>query len=204
MSVSTERTSTPSRRDRKKAQRRQEIYETALELFASKGFDNVTVDDITETVDIGKGTFFNYFPSKDDLLVEYRRRLMDEVHSHSERVDEPTARASFKSYFRKFIRCIRRDGAIFDILLRQVLARPAEVELGEDWVTRRHRIFDRFLSSSTQRGEINPDVDVALVAEMIVDHWTGTLLEWAYRGKKFSLEAKMTKKLDLLFDALAR
>jgi AcrR family transcriptional regulator len=37
-------------------------------LIAERGFPNVTVEDITEAADVGKGTFFNYFATKDHVL----------------------------------------------------------------------------------------------------------------------------------------
>ena len=57
-----------SRRDRKAAETRIRLFRCALQLFADRGFPNVTVEDITEAADVGKGTFFNYFASKDHVL----------------------------------------------------------------------------------------------------------------------------------------
>jgi len=47
------------------------LFRSALDLFARKGFANTTVEDITEAADVGKGTFFNYFPSKDHILLAF-------------------------------------------------------------------------------------------------------------------------------------
>src|SRR6201993_3188849 len=56
------------RRERRAAETRLKLFRSALQLFAERGFPNVTVEDITEAADVGKGTFFNYFNSKDHVL----------------------------------------------------------------------------------------------------------------------------------------
>jgi AcrR family transcriptional regulator len=50
---------------------RERLYRAALELFAERGFLETTVVDITEAADVGKGTFFNYFPTKEHVLAAY-------------------------------------------------------------------------------------------------------------------------------------
>ena len=61
---------TLSRRERKKLETRQALLEAAAALFHEQGYDETTVEAITEQADVAKGTFFNYFPSKEDLLGE--------------------------------------------------------------------------------------------------------------------------------------
>ena len=62
------------RRERKKKAIRDAIFKTARKLFIDKGFENTSVEDITEQVDIAQSTFFNYFPRKEDLLAEIFKR----------------------------------------------------------------------------------------------------------------------------------
>src|SRR5579859_3717396 len=61
----------PGRRERRSAETRERLFRAALDLFARKGFTETTVEDITEAADVGKGTFFNYFPSKDHILLAF-------------------------------------------------------------------------------------------------------------------------------------
>jgi len=75
-----------SRRESKKRELREAIYETAMTLFLEKGFDNVTVEDITHQIEIAKGTFFNYFPNKESILLYFMRRHLDEVKDQIHRV----------------------------------------------------------------------------------------------------------------------
>jgi AcrR family transcriptional regulator len=57
-----------SRRERKKEETRRRIFEVAIALFRAQGFEATTVDEITEKADVGRGTFFNYFPKKEAVL----------------------------------------------------------------------------------------------------------------------------------------
>jgi AcrR family transcriptional regulator len=56
------------RRERKKRQTRDAIAKTALQLFAERGYDEVTVSDVAAAADVAVTTVFNYFKTKEDLF----------------------------------------------------------------------------------------------------------------------------------------
>ncbi|WP_162523533.1 TetR/AcrR family transcriptional regulator [Calorimonas adulescens] len=53
------------------------IIDCALELFKQRGFDNVTINDICNAVNITKRTFYYHFKSKDDLLGKFYTKVYD-------------------------------------------------------------------------------------------------------------------------------
>lgn len=55
-------------RERKKIETRQHIADIAAGLFAERGFEAVTVDEVAEAATVSKKTVFNYFPTKEDLV----------------------------------------------------------------------------------------------------------------------------------------
>ena len=64
-----------SRRERKKTAVRSQILSTAIGLFSRNGFDAVTIDEIAIAADVGKGTIYNYFATKEDIVVAFMADL---------------------------------------------------------------------------------------------------------------------------------
>ncbi len=60
-----------SRRERRRIETRDRLFEAATRLLSERDFDSVTVEMITEAADVGKGTFFNYFANKEGIVAYY-------------------------------------------------------------------------------------------------------------------------------------
>lgn len=78
-------------RERKKAMTRLALEDAALELFAAKGFDHTTVDEIADACNVSRRTFFRYFSSKEDIFSgdkdEHHARIFSIIASRP--ADEP-------------------------------------------------------------------------------------------------------------------
>jgi AcrR family transcriptional regulator len=68
-----------SRRERKKLETRHSLMEAALRLFAEHGYEATTVKDITRAADVAKGTFFNYFETKEAVLPAIAARRLEQL-----------------------------------------------------------------------------------------------------------------------------
>src|ERR1700738_4116673 len=86
----------PDRRQRRSTETRERLFRAALRLFAEKGFAETTVEDITNAADVGKGTFFNYFPSKDHLLIAFSDMQLSKLQTTVDQMrDRPQPMRSF-------------------------------------------------------------------------------------------------------------
>jgi len=59
-------------RERKRRQTRERISEAAIALFLERGFDATTIDDIAAAADVSKRSFFDYFPTKEDVIFAWQ------------------------------------------------------------------------------------------------------------------------------------
>jgi AcrR family transcriptional regulator len=80
-------------RDRKKRQTRQQLTDTATEMFLERGFDNVRVADIAQACGVSEKTVFNYFPTKESLIVDHPEAMMAALRNALADPDTPPVEA---------------------------------------------------------------------------------------------------------------
>ena len=73
-----------SLRERQKERRRARIYSVAIDLFKRGGFQTTTATDIARASNVSRGTFFNYYPYKEAVLLDYGSEVMDRLRDHAE------------------------------------------------------------------------------------------------------------------------
>ncbi|MFE7131018.1 TetR family transcriptional regulator [Streptomyces sp. NPDC057638] len=87
-------------RERKKRETRLAIHQAAMELFATRGFDQVSVAQVAEAAHVSKVTVFNYFPTKEDLvMVPLAERVADPGRPVRERAPGQSAVGALRREF---------------------------------------------------------------------------------------------------------
>src|SRR5258708_9880493 len=64
-------------RERNKQKVTQRIITTAVELFKTRGYHQTTIDEIAEKAEVSRRTLFNYFPTKEALLLPWAQEILD-------------------------------------------------------------------------------------------------------------------------------
>jgi AcrR family transcriptional regulator len=192
------------RRLRRRVEIRERLFRSALDQFAKKGFANTTVEDITEAADVGKGTFFNYFPSKDHILLAFGEMQLAKLEAAIEQ-----ARSSNMS-MEEFLRALpermtqepTRNPAIVRTLLQAYLSTNVVREAMVDMQARVHALHTQIMEMGQERGEIRTDFKASEMASVFRQTIFGTLLMWSLYGDA-SLPDRIRTALDVLWTGLA-
>jgi len=197
-------TAAPDRRQRHSAEIRERLFRAALQLFAERGFTETTVEDITEAADVGKGTFFNYFPSKDHILLafgEMQLAKLEQAVAQARETNEPMP---------EFLRALgvrmtqepTRNPAIIRALLQAYLSTTPVREAMVDLQRRVHALHTQMIQLGQERGEIRSDLPAADIAHVFRQTIFGTLLIWSLYGDA-TLHARIEAAFNLLWSGLA-
>ncbi|HEV8664041.1 MAG TPA: TetR family transcriptional regulator [Candidatus Methylomirabilis sp.] len=170
-----------SRRARRRAETRARILRAALGLFARQGFFATTVEQITEAADVGKGTFFNYFPSKEHVLAgfgEMQLRRLRTALGASPHDAEP-AREAFRRLLYALAEEPGRSPALVRSLLVANLSSEPVRQLMRRNLERGRRLLAQRVATGQRRGEIRRDRDPAELARLFQQTFFGAILLWA-------------------------
>jgi AcrR family transcriptional regulator len=75
-----------TRSERRRRRNRQALIEAGYQIMTQKGIDAATMAEITELADMGAGTVYNYFASKDELAMAIIEQVMDRLSQRIEAV----------------------------------------------------------------------------------------------------------------------
>ncbi|MFI1240345.1 TetR/AcrR family transcriptional regulator [Nocardia salmonicida] len=165
------------RRERNKQRVRARIYDSAVELFTRKGYDATTIDEIADHADVARGTVFNHFQRKEDLITEWaeiRRRTMTERLQLPLSLEATSASAILQLCLSTLAQVNEEERGLTETMLM------AWVKAGKPLTEAPYtaEVFTSIVSAGLRHGEIAPQVDPHLLGEILRDVYLGALYRW--------------------------
>jgi AcrR family transcriptional regulator len=194
----------PDRRQRRGTEIRQRLFRSALDLFAQRGFADTTVEDITNAADVGKGTFFNYFPSKDHLLLAFAEMQLAKLQSIVDNLR--TTHEPVPQFLRALgLRMTEEPGRNPSLVRALLLANLSSAVVRDAMLAnhaRAQELLTEFIAIGQHRAEVRSDLPPGEIAQVFRQMVFGTLLVWSLYGDD-SLESRIRTALDVLWEGLA-
>jgi TetR/AcrR family transcriptional repressor of nem operon len=181
----------------KRKSKKEHILRAGLEVMKIHGYNGTSVKDIVDAAVVPKGSFYNYFPSKESFAVEALQAVADESLSASRDLLASGAGSPLqrlRSYFEQNASQACEDdfkvGCFFGNMCQE-MSDSNEIIRGKvrRILVRNTELFERVLDEAKAAGEIAAGADTGMIAEFIMNAWEGTLMRMKASKSREPLDA---------------
>jgi AcrR family transcriptional regulator len=187
-------------------ERTSQIITAAEGVFSKKGFSEARMDDIAEETGLSKGTLYNYFKSKDDLIIAILDRIFQREFKTFEQIDLATTSATVSIWL--FVDTVAKDIKYFlrampvayEFLALAFRNKTVQKAL-KVYVNRYMDILVPIVQSGIDSGEFK-SVDAQEVAVAMGAILEGTILLWVYDKSLVEPEVNIRSGIKLLMEGV--
>ncbi len=187
-------------RKRQAIEMRAKIQSAALTLFNREGFENVSVEEIAQTVGCSVGNIYHYFKSKDELAIQVTQ-MVDEAYTALEEeylADRETpGREKLLDFVGRSLEISASDEMLYKAFIHG-LRYPEQAVLQKNDKRVYYRLLRELVDLCQEEGSIHPSYDPdCLVEDLVVLH-RGTLFEWRIYQEGFDIAKQGRRMADAL------
>lgn len=179
---------------------RAELYRVGIELFTKHGFDETKIQDITSEVGVSKGTFFNYFPSKGDILFQYFEQLTLNALEYVEGVAPESAREYATTLMNTLVSSAADDSPLFCAVCELTRSDKQLQEAEVDLDMRMLNLLVGAIKRDQLSGKIKKSLDAHVFSTILIDILSSSSQQAAAMNMLGEASAMIGKKYQILFD----
>ena len=194
-----------TRRERRKQEIRVKIIEAAIDLFESKGIEETTLEEICETADISRPTFYSYYASKHELIIALAEKLWLSV-ANDVTTEALTNHESTQQYIDVFFKLIRaeivRYGRLERELVRHSMSRdPNDLNQNSTMLRALISMFTAVYAEGRKRGDIGNRYPLDFMAETSLGCISSVMVNWAL-DESYPIDRRLKQTADFLTQML--
>lgn len=153
---------------------RQKLLKNADRILVEKGYQAMSIVDITKASGVAKGTFYNYFETKEDLLLELSKRHLGQLTQQIPELAGKTPAASVRQYLVAYLQVVVSSG---DNMARQWIRFIVDPKNHKKWEFDLSALTD-LLQRLVVDGRLAANTPVARISELLVTEIYGLVFSW--------------------------
>ncbi len=198
-------------RPRRNEHTREALIQTGIELLSLNGYHGTGIKQILDEVKVPKGSFYNYFDSKEayvaEILTAYSEQglqLLDDYVANANESPLQMIKTIYDFMLVKFSSQNCQQGCLIGSIAAEIgrqsdLCQTAMLESVSQW---KQRIV-QLISAAQQQGQIRDDLSAEQLTSVFWATWEGSLLKMKMEGKIDTAKETLYLMLDQLFKPLA-
>jgi TetR/AcrR family fatty acid metabolism transcriptional regulator len=193
--------------NKKEPERKKRILNSAIKTFGERGFQNATISEIAKDAGIGDATIYEYFKSKEDLLlavpVEITKELIPQINEHMMGI-----KGAFNK-LRKFIwwwlNYVEKNPGYGSIVLLELKTSKTYVSNEAYQAARNfYKIVLDIIREGQEEGSIKKEINIYLARSICVGAIEHIIIRWLLKDRKYSLTQYADELADLLINSLKK
>ena len=186
---------------------RSKIFSTALLMFATKGYDKVTVEAITKFAGVSKGSFYTHFPTKDAILVEQFNKIDDHYEKTFKNVPQEMGAAErlrlLVAAMSDYCQRVCGVNVMKIVYMNQISVGQRSVILNDT-----KRIFFTILHDIVKRGKdeglFSEEYSEDDLVSLLVSNIRAAIYEWCLHDGTFDLTQYSARNFKIIINSLER
>ncbi len=197
------------RRERKREQTKQGLTNAAIDLFIAKGYDETTIDDIVAAADVAKVTFYYYFKSKEEIILEIKESCTQEVLSRTETLlaEQVPATEIFHVLINDISRWTEKNWQLLNTFASQRFGPMTQSEPcgSPDKPIRFVLLLEQIIKHGQKTKQFRKEIDAAKIAHFLMLALMHEQFSWIKEGRKrATLTNRMECCLDFILNGVTR
>ncbi|MFD1471885.1 TetR/AcrR family transcriptional regulator [Companilactobacillus mishanensis] len=153
---------------------RNNLIENADRLLYEKGYQDMSIVDITKSSGVAKGTFYNYFDTKEDLLLELSKRHLGGLTEEISTFSKQQPKESIRNYMIAYVKIVMASG---DNMARSWIRFVVDPKNQIKWQFDLESL-ENLIRLLVENQKLDQDIPVRRIAEMLITEIYGIIFSW--------------------------
>ncbi|KRE83052.1 hypothetical protein ASG89_13040 [Paenibacillus sp. Soil766] len=190
-------------REVRKQELKQQLFMKAIELFQAKGYDNVTVEEIASSCGIAKGTFFNYFPKKEHVLLHLGQSQVQFMSEVVQKHQVPNLRERLRLIFNDLLSTYAQHSELLKLTLSETMKSALLMKEESPNILIFQQTLCQIINEAKDLHGFQTRWESSIIASVLVGTYFNTLLSWAmFQSQGEDLTVMFHKQMDVIWEGI--
>lgn len=189
-------------REEKKRQTKLAITNAAFKLFSENGYESTKVEDIVKLAGVSKGTYFNYFPTKEAVIEDFERIS---IYSEAEKLMNITSPVVPKllSSLINIVHNLNYTRSLRRATLMATLSSANNLNDHIDNMNNLRALLIPIFKHGQETGEFTQKLSPETLADLTIQMFIGALTHWCLGGGEDDLITQLMMSFDVFFKGIS-
>ena len=189
----------------RESERKKQILTSAIKVIGERGFQNATISEIAKNAQMGDATIYEYFKSKEDLLLaiplEMNKELIPQIEDHMMGIKG--AFNKLRKFIWWYLNFFEKNPEYGSIVLLELKTSRTYISTEAYQAARTfYQVVLDIIKEGQEEGAIDKEIDVYVARSICIGAIEHIVIRWLLKDRKYSVTQYADQLIDLLINAL--